>query len=99
MTDDTIQILHDRLLTGWQPRAGEIDRDIRQIDALNWMWNFADSRVIVPLGITYQTVDREQRKTKPVLHIDDHMTYALTADAFYWLYDAEESDKIRFLGG
>ena len=50
------------------------------------------------VGITYQTVDRQPRKTGPVIHMDEHMTCALTAEGMHWLYDSDESEKVRFLG-
>jgi hypothetical protein len=96
---DAIERLLERLQTGWAPKADEIDRDVPQVDALNWGWNFEDSETIVPLGITYQTAERDMRKTGPVLHIDAHRTYALTAEGIFWLYDSEESEKVRHLGG
>jgi hypothetical protein len=34
-----------------------------------------------------------------VICIDDNSTYALTAEVFFWLYGAEESQKVRYLGG
>jgi chemotaxis regulatin CheY-phosphate phosphatase CheZ len=93
MTKEAIQRLRERLETGWQPKADEIDMAVPQVDALNWEWNFEDS------GITYQTIDRQPRKTGPVIHIDEHMTHALTDDGFFWLYGSDESEKVRFLGG
>ena len=99
MTKEAIQRLRERLETGWAPQADEIDRSVPQVDALNWERNFEDAGTIVPLGITYQTIDRQPRKTGPVIHIDEHMTYALTDDGFFWLYGSDESEKVRFLGG
>jgi hypothetical protein len=94
---DAIQRLRERLETGWQPKADEID--LPQVDALNWQWNFEDSMEIVPLGITYQTIDRHLRKTGPVIYIDDALTYALTREGLHWLYGSEASEKVRYLGG
>jgi hypothetical protein len=90
--------LLERLETGWQPKADEIDPAVPQVDALNWEWIFEDS-TIVPLGITYQTSDHQPRKTAPVIYIDKHMTHALTSEGLFWLYDSDESEKVRFLGG
>jgi len=53
----------------------------------------------VSLGIIYQTIDRQPRKTGSVLYIDEHMTYALTVEGIFWLYGSEESEKVRYLGG
>jgi hypothetical protein len=100
MTDNhAIERMLERLQTGWAPKADEIDLAVPQTDALNWEWNFEDARTIVPLGITYQTMDRQPRKTGPLIHIDEHMTCALTREGFFWLYGPEESEKVRFLGG
>jgi hypothetical protein len=98
MTKEAIQRLRERLETGWQPKADEIDLAVPQVDALNWDWNWEDAGTIVPLGITYQTIDRQPRKTGPVIHMDEHMTCALTAEGMHWLYDSDESEKVRFLG-
>ncbi len=92
MTSYAIQILRERLLTGWQPRAGEIDRDVPQVDALDWEWSF-DGRTIL-----CQTADRRPRLYGDILYVNRYLDFALTAQAFLWLYDAEESEKIRFLG-
>jgi hypothetical protein len=88
-----IEILRDRLETGWSPQADEIDHDVPQIDALNWCWS-DDGQ-----SISYQTVDRDRRASAEIICVDRHMTYALAVDALLWLYDEEESEKIRYLGG
>jgi hypothetical protein len=94
-----IKGLLQRLQTGWAPQADQIEPAVPQVDALNWQWNFADAGTISPLGISYQTIDRQLRKTADVLYIDEHMTYALTAEGLFWLYSSEESEKVRYLGG
>jgi hypothetical protein len=99
MTKEAVQRLRERLETGWQPKTDEIDAAVPQVGALNWQWNFEDAGTIVPLGITYQTSDRQPRKTGPVIHMDEHMTYALTEEGLHWLYGSDESEKVRFLGG
>lgn len=53
-TGYALQSLRERLLTGWAPKATEIDCDVPQIDALNWGWSDAGR-------ITYQTTDRSRR--------------------------------------
>jgi hypothetical protein len=88
---NAIQRLRARLETGWQPTAGGIDRDVPQTDALN--------AVVTYNGITYQTIDRQPRKTGPVIYIDEHRTHVLTDEGFFWLYREEESEKVRYLGG
>lgn len=89
---DSIQLLRQRLETGWQPRAGDLDRDVQQIDALNWSWA-DDGR-----AIAYLTIDRQPRVSGEIIYVDRHLTHALTAAGLLWLYDDEESEKIRFLG-
>lgn len=88
-----IQQLLERLQTGWQPRASEIDRDVQQIDALNWSWA-DDGR-----AIAYLSIDRQPRVSSEIIYVDRHLTHVLTAAGLLWLYDEEESEKIRFLGG
>lgn len=88
---NAIQRLRARLETGWSPKADEIDPAVPQTDALNAVVTFT--------GITYQTIDRQLRKTGPVVHLDERRTYALTAEGFFWLYREEESEKVRYLGG
>jgi hypothetical protein len=95
---DAIKNLLQRLQTGWAPQGDEIEPAVPQVDALNWQWNFEDA-TIVPLGITYETIDWQPRKTTGVLYIDEHMTYALTAEGIFWLYRSEESEKVRYVGG
>jgi hypothetical protein len=92
MTSYAIQILQQRLLTGWQPRAGEIDRDVRQVDVLDWEWSF-DGRSILS-----RTIDRRPQIHGDILYVDRHLTFALTSAVLLWLYDADESEKIRYLG-
>ena len=96
---DAIKRLLERLQSGWAPQADAIEPAVPQVDALNWQWNFEDAGTIVRLGVTYQMIDRRPRKTTGVLYIDDHMTYALTAEGIFWLYGSEESEKVRHLGG
>jgi hypothetical protein len=88
-----IHELFARLLDGWTPQADEIDRDVTQIDALNWRWSDAGRT------IEYQTPARDHRVSSEIVYIDQHRTFALTVDAMLWLYDDEESEKVRYLGG
>src|SRR5258708_2583382 len=96
---DAVKRMLERLQTGWAPQADEIEPAVPQVDTLNWQWNFEDAGTIVPLGITYQMIDRQPQKTTGVLYIDEHMTYALTMEGIFWLYRSEESEKARYLGG
>ena len=96
---DAIKRLLERLQNGWAPQADEIEPAVSQVDALIWQRNVEDAGTIVPLGITYQTIDRQPRKTGSVLYIDEHLTYALTAEGIFWLYRSGESEKVRYLGG
>lgn len=93
LTTEPIATLHERLLTGWAPRAGEINSDVRQIDALNWEWS-DDGH-----AITAQTIDRRPQRYGDILYVSRSLDFALTAEAMLWLYDAKEAEKIRFLGG
>ncbi len=93
MTSLAIMILRDRLETGWSPKADQIDPDVRQVDALNWSWS-ADGK-----SIFCQTIDRLEKRYGDILYVSPHQDYALTSIAFLWLYDDEESEKVRFLGG
>lgn len=93
MTALAIMILHDRLETGWSPKADQIDPDVRQVDALNWKWAF-DGR-----AIECQTIDRRSQLHGDILYVDRYLGYALTTEVFLWLYDDEESEKVRYLGG
>lgn len=88
-----IHALLVRLLAGWTPQADEIDASVPQVDALNWQWSDGGRR------IGYQTTDRQPHVSDEVVYVDQNMTYALTVDALLWLYDAEESEKVRYLGG
>jgi hypothetical protein len=80
---DAIKHLLERLQSGWVPQADAIEPAVPQVDALNWQWNFEGAGTIVPLGITYQTIDRQPRKTAGVLYMDEHMTYALTVEGLF----------------
>lgn len=93
MTSLAIMILHDRLETGWTPKAGQIDPDVRQVDALNWNWAF-DGR-----AIECQTMDRRGQLYGEILYVSPNQDWVLTSTAFLWLYDDEESEKVRYLGG
>lgn len=87
-----IEILRDRLATGWMPKADQIDPEIPQFDALNWGWSAGG------LKIVFQTTDGEQHVSAEIICIDRYISYALTKAEFLWLYDDEESEKVRYLG-
>jgi len=91
-TIHAIEILRDNLATGWAPKADQIDPDVVQVDALNWGWS-DDGR-----QIAFQSIDREHHISAEILWTDQHLTYVLTESALLWLYDDEESEKVRFLG-
>jgi len=57
--DGPIHALLARLLAGWAPQAGEIDRGIEQIDALNSRWTDGGR------AIEFQTIDHEHRISAP----------------------------------
>lgn len=93
MTSLAIMTLRDRLETGWSPKADKIDCDVRQIDALNWQWTLDGS------AIECQTMDRRGQLYGEILYISPHQDWVLTSSTFLWLYDDEESEKVRYLGG
>ena len=92
-----IERLLERLQSGWAPQYGEIDREIRQHDMLDWHWYevFGEPAIILA-GSDPILAPRESGR---VLWIDEHLEWALCEDGFYWLYDNQESDKVRYLGG
>lgn len=95
---DALQRLLERLQTGWSPRADEIDPAVPQHDLIDWAW----FRPVPEWDWVLLFSDREdadQEMTTDVLWFDRHLSWALTNEAFYWLYDAEEGAKMRYLGG
>jgi predicted XRE-type DNA-binding protein len=98
-TDDASQRLLERLQTGWSPRAEEIDAAVPQQDALNWSWWAFEHRGEWWLGIKFRNERGGIELYPDVLFVDPYFDFALTATGFLWLYDDEESDKVRYLGG
>jgi len=96
MTDAMARLL-ERLQTGWSPKADEIDPEIAQHDLVDWQ--FVAARRSGKLTL-FGLVDLSWRDmTYEVLWIDQHFDWALCEDGFYWLYIAEEGEKMRYLGG
>lgn len=94
---DAMQRLLERLQTGWQPMADEIDPSVQQRDLIDWQFVVARRSGKLTL---FGLVDLGWRDmTSEVLWIDRYLDWALCEDAFYWLYTAEEGEKMRWLGG
>jgi hypothetical protein len=91
---EAMQRLLERLQTGWAPNTDEIDRDIRQRDLIDW-W-FVPGHAAKRLRLFG---DELADMTGEVLIIDQYLTWALCDDGFWWLYTAEEGEKMRYLGG
>jgi hypothetical protein len=85
--------LLERLQTGWAPDANDIY--IAQYDLLDWRMAHVNQCLILHgqdiEGWTIYAVD--------VLWIDEHLDCAVTPGGFFWLYDDQESEKVRYLGG
>jgi hypothetical protein len=76
---DAIQRFLERLQTGWQPTAEEIDRSIPQRDLVDWdFWKSG------PTLIGYPTDDAGWKEVA-VLWIDADLRWALASDGFWWL--------------
>lgn len=94
--DKAIALLLERLQSGWAPIAYEIDPLIPQHTMLDWDWwpHFNNP------GMLIAGSDLEDRlEANDVLWVDQHLGWALATSGFYWLYDDEESKKVRYLGG
>jgi hypothetical protein len=88
--------LLERLQTGWAPKTDEIDRDVPQFDMLDWgWWTYFNEPAMFLAGSDLEG----PLVTGPVLWIDPNLGWALCESGFYWLYDDQESDKVRYLGG
>jgi hypothetical protein len=91
-----IERLLERLQTGWAPETDDIDRDIQQFDLLDWgWWTYFNEREMFLAGSDLEGA----LVSGPVLWIDPGLEYALCESGFYWLYDDQESEKVRYLGG
>jgi hypothetical protein len=94
---DAMQRLLERLQTGWQPHTDEIDPSVQQRDLVDWQFVVARRSGKLTL---FGLVDLRWRDmTGEVWWIDPYFDWALCEDGFYWLYTAEEGEKMRWLGG
>jgi hypothetical protein len=87
MSDDYVAHLLERLQTGWQPRADEIDMRIRQRRIFDWSFAPSFSRpesVIIGRPENRFGVIR----TDVILWIDSDLRWALCDDGFWWLWEA-----------
>jgi DUF1365 family protein len=86
--------LIEKLQRGWAPDARQIF--VEQQDMLDWSWwpNPATQTMFV------RGVDLDGGMLlHEVLWIDRHLGWAVSPSAMLWLYDDEESTKVRHLGG
>ncbi|MDO9441180.1 MAG: hypothetical protein Q7T73_09850 [Beijerinckiaceae bacterium] len=107
-----VRSLLARLRSGWSPKADEID--VPQRDLVDWRWfgvdrleaNYASddawtyTTTVTPEPELQHAGSRWSYITRTeVLWFDRHLGWALTEVRFYWLYDAEEGQKLAYLGG
>jgi len=90
-----IERLLERLETGWAPKTDEIDRDIPQRDLIDWEWMLMERHIL----LAGHNIEGRARLTNAVLWIDPKLEWALCPEGFWWLYTAEEGEKMRYLGG
>jgi hypothetical protein len=86
--------LIEKLQRGWAPDARQIY--VRQQDVLDWSWwpnPSAQTLFVRGVDLDGGMVLHE------VLWIDRSFGWAVAPSAFLWLYDPEESQKVRYLGG
>jgi hypothetical protein len=79
MTKEAIQRLFERLQTGWQPKADEIDRELPQLDLFDWQFApaFERSEAVV---IGYDADGRLTRSDQ-IIWIDAALRWALCESA------------------
>jgi hypothetical protein len=88
MTKEAIQRLLERLQTGWQPTADEIDRNVPQRDIVDWdFWKSGRTLIGYPS-------DEPGWREVNVLWIDAGLRWALAPDAFYWLKQREQDEEM-----
>jgi hypothetical protein len=107
-----VRSLLARLRSGWSPKADEID--VPQRDLVDWRWFGVDrleanyaldakwsyTNFVTPEPELQHAGSRWSYVTRTeVLWIDRHLSWALTEVRLYWLYDAEEGQKLAYLGG
>jgi hypothetical protein len=92
-----IERLLERLQTGWPPKTDEIDREIPQRDLIDWEWMLIDRHHHMLLA--GHNMAGRPRLTGEVLIIDQYLEWAVCPEGFWWLYTAEEGEKMRYLGG
>jgi hypothetical protein len=92
MNDGILRML-ERLQTGWGPDTREIR--VPQRDLLRWSWWSAPREQ--QLYLRGEDIDGAMVVVAPIW-IDRRFEWAVTAEEFVWLYDDEESVKMRYLG-
>jgi hypothetical protein len=93
-----IDALLEMLRLRWSPQS-DLMSDVPQADGLNWRWFPYEIAGEWRLGVAYQTPERDAVLAPDVLFVDPYFEFALTTTGFLWLYDDEESEKVRYLGG
>lgn len=92
--NDGISRLMEKLRAGWAPDTRAIY--VPQRDLLNWgWWQNPESQTMVLHG---KDIDGDLVILAPIW-IDHRFEWAVTENEFVWLYDDEESTKVRWLGG
>jgi hypothetical protein len=88
MTKEAIQRLLERLQTGWQPTAEEIDYNVPQRDLVDWdFWKSGRTLIGYPS-------DEPGRREVNVLWIDAGLRWTLAPDAFCWLKCREQDEEM-----
>ncbi len=100
MMTEAMQRLLERLQTGWAPIADELDPEIPMGDLTDWdFWKRTGRLVGWQIIWEGDPPGLDNKETGQVLWIDQYLTWALCDDGFWWLYTAEEGEKMRYLGG
>lgn len=92
--NDGISRLLEKLQAGWGPDTRQIF--VPQRDLLKWSW-WSDP-VGQQLYLRGEDIEGGMVVVAPIW-IDHRFEWCVTEDEFVWLYDDEESAKVRYLGG
>jgi hypothetical protein len=90
---DGISRLLEKLQAGWGPDTRQIH--VPQRDLLKWSWwSDPTQRQLYLRG---EDIEGAMVVVAPIW-IDARFGWAVTDTEFVWLYDDEESEKVRYLG-
>ena len=93
MKPGIVQLI-EKLQSGWAPDARQIY--VPQQDVLHWgFWQNARAQCVFIHG---EDIDGGLIIAE-VLWIDRNLEWCVSPEGFRWLYDNEESQKVRYLGG